>query len=75
MTYAAVKPPGSRAGYVQEALRSEILSGAMPPGTPILQDKVAERLGVSITPVREALRRLTRSRRRCRRRPTSTLAK
>ncbi|WP_433566626.1 GntR family transcriptional regulator [Nocardia sp. CA-151230] len=58
MTYATVKPPGSRAGYVQEVLRSEILSGAMPPGTPILQDKVAERLGVSITPVREALRNL-----------------
>ncbi|MFX0578708.1 GntR family transcriptional regulator [Nocardia nepalensis] len=58
LTYASVKPPGSRASYVQDVLRSEILSGAMPPGTPILQDKVAERLGVSITPVREALRNL-----------------
>ncbi|MEU6586595.1 GntR family transcriptional regulator [Nocardia sp. NPDC046763] len=57
-TYAKAKPPGSRASYVQDVLRSEILSGAMPPGTPILQDKVAERLGVSITPVREALRNL-----------------
>ncbi|MEU5761265.1 GntR family transcriptional regulator [Nocardia sp. NPDC047648] len=58
MTYASVKPPGSRATYVQDVLRAEILSGAMPSGTPILQDAVAERLGVSITPVREALRNL-----------------
>ncbi|WP_430335931.1 GntR family transcriptional regulator [Rhodococcus sp. ACT016] len=58
LTYAAVKPPGSRASYVQDVLRSEILSGALAPGTPIGQDKVAERLGVSITPVREALRNL-----------------
>ncbi|MFJ9370006.1 GntR family transcriptional regulator [Nocardia sp. NPDC101769] len=56
--YSTVKPPGSRASYVQEVMRSEILSGAMAPGTPILQDAIAERLGVSITPVREALRNL-----------------
>ncbi|MFI1912340.1 GntR family transcriptional regulator [Nocardia sp. NPDC020380] len=56
--YGTVKPPGSRASYVQDVLRSEILSGTMPPGAPILQDAIAERLGVSITPVREALRNL-----------------
>ncbi|MER7499302.1 GntR family transcriptional regulator [Nonomuraea pusilla] len=57
-TFAAVKPPLSRADYVQSVLREEILSGALPPGTPILQDEVGARLGVSVTPVREALRRL-----------------
>ncbi len=51
-------PPGSLADYVFETLRREILEGALLPGSSILQDKVADRLGVSITPVREALRKL-----------------
>lgn len=55
---ATPMPPGSRADYVHMVLRQEILDGALPPGTPILQDEIARRLGVSITPVREALRRL-----------------
>lgn len=57
-TYAAVKPPLTRTEYVQSVLRAEILSGRLSPGTPILQDEVGARLGVSITPVREALRKL-----------------
>ncbi|MFF4779236.1 GntR family transcriptional regulator [Microtetraspora fusca] len=57
-TFAAVQPPLSRADCVQSVLREEILSGALPPGTPILQDEVSNRLGVSVTPVHEALRRL-----------------
>jgi len=52
------KPPGSRADYVHAVLRQEILDGTLAPGTPILQDEIGARLGVSITPVREALRRL-----------------
>lgn len=52
------RPPASRADYVHLALRNEIASGILRPGTPLVQDEVAARLGVSITPVREALRRL-----------------
>jgi DNA-binding GntR family transcriptional regulator len=52
------RPPGSRADYVHSVLRQEILDGTLQPGTPILQDEIGARLGVSITPVREALRRL-----------------
>ncbi|MFF4779238.1 GntR family transcriptional regulator [Microtetraspora fusca] len=57
-SFASVKPPVSRAEYVQSVLKAEILSGALPPGTPILQEEISARLGVSVTPVREALRKL-----------------
>ncbi|MGX2993518.1 GntR family transcriptional regulator [Streptomyces sp. JNUCC 64] len=46
------------AGRVYEQLRSEILDGGLPPGTPLFEVEQAERLGVSRTPVREALRQL-----------------
>lgn len=39
-------------------LREEILSGALPPGKPLLLVETAERLSMSVMPVREALRRL-----------------
>ncbi len=39
-------------------LRSEILSGQLPPQTRLLQSEVAERFATSTTPVREALRQL-----------------
>ena len=55
---SGTRPPGSRAEYVYEVLRSEILNGTLPPGAPVPQDEIATRLAVSITPVREALRRL-----------------
>jgi len=41
---------------VADALRADILGGAMPPGTRIRQEEVAARLGASRVPVREALR-------------------
>ncbi|MDT0202482.1 GntR family transcriptional regulator [Nocardioides sp. AE5] len=43
---------------VAEELRRAIASGELPPGTQILQERVAEQLGVSRVPVREALKRL-----------------
>ncbi|MCM2388220.1 GntR family transcriptional regulator [Streptomyces albipurpureus] len=46
------------AGRAYAQLRSEILEGALPPGAPLLEVEQSERLGVSRTPVREALRRL-----------------
>ena len=39
---------------VAEVLRTEILDGTLPPGTQLQQEEVAQRLGVSSTPVREA---------------------
>ncbi len=43
-------------------LRSEILSGVHGPGTPMREITLAERFGVSRTPVREALSRLQQER-------------
>jgi DNA-binding GntR family transcriptional regulator len=42
--------------YVLESLRGGIVTGELRPGAPIRQDAVAERLGVSRVPVREALK-------------------
>lgn len=41
---------------VLEALRRLILSGELPPGTPIVQDALADRFSVSRVPIREALK-------------------
>jgi DNA-binding GntR family transcriptional regulator len=41
-----------------ETLRRAILDGTLEPGTPLREAEVAERVGVSRTPIREALRRL-----------------
>lgn len=43
---------------VYRQLRGELIDGTIPPGTRLLEVEVAERLAVSRTPVREALRRL-----------------
>ncbi|MEU3980666.1 GntR family transcriptional regulator [Streptomyces sp. NPDC026672] len=61
MTAAPDPGPGpSRAaatsGRIAAHLREAILSGALAPGTRIRQEEVAERLGASRLPVREALR-------------------
>jgi len=43
-----------------ERLRQEILSGALPQGTKLVESEMAARFGVSRGPVREALREITR---------------
>jgi DNA-binding GntR family transcriptional regulator len=45
-------------GMTLDALRERILHGAFPEGEPLRQDAIAEELGVSRIPVREALRQL-----------------
>lgn len=50
--------PLSKAEYVRRVLRQEIIDGKLPPGAKLKQVAIAERLGVSPTPVREALRLL-----------------
>jgi DNA-binding GntR family transcriptional regulator len=47
-------------GRVYEQLRDAICSGALPPGQKLVIDGLAREMGVSITPVREALGRLQR---------------
>lgn len=48
----------SAADYAYDRLREELLAGHLGPGTPILEGEWAHRLGLSVTPVREGLRRL-----------------
>jgi len=55
MTVAA---PRTAHSYAYEALRNKILNGELSPGTPLIQANLAKDLGVSMTPVREALRDL-----------------
>lgn len=50
-----VRPPTAQEAVLRE-LRSAIISGAIAPGTQLLQEEVAEQFGVSRVPVREALR-------------------
>jgi DNA-binding GntR family transcriptional regulator len=56
MPYAV--PPTRTAAVVQQ-LRNEIVTGDLPPGTLIKDAELAARLGVSITPVREAIAQLS----------------
>lgn len=44
--------------YVARWLREMVISGAMRPGTRIRQQEIVEALGVSATPIREAIRQL-----------------
>ncbi|RAI01905.1 GntR family transcriptional regulator [Acuticoccus sediminis] len=48
----------SRAEYVHETLRAEMRSGQLKPGSRVREAELAERLKVSRTPIREAIRRL-----------------
>lgn len=51
------RPPTAQQ-FVLEELRLAITSGELRPGSPIRQDALAERLGVSRVPLREALKTL-----------------
>jgi Transcriptional regulators len=55
---AADAPHGSRPEQVYCRLRDLIVEGAVAPGSRIVETEIATRLGVSRTPVREALQRL-----------------
>ena len=55
MPYAV---PLTRREAILRHLREEIISGALAPGTVLKDGEVAARLGVSITPVREAIAQL-----------------
>lgn len=52
------KPPGTQAEYAYEQIRLGIVTGQLRSGERILQGQWARSLEVSVTPVREALRRL-----------------
>src|SRR5437763_11507891 len=55
---AADAPHGSRPDQVYMRLRDLIVQGSLAPGSRIVETEIASRLGVSRTPVREALQRL-----------------
>ncbi len=48
----------SKSGMVVDAIREMIVTGQLPPSSPLRQRDLAEMLGVSQTPVREAIRKL-----------------
>lgn len=56
----ALTAPRTVAGQVAEHLKAEILSGRRAPGDKLRQVEIAQALGVSTTPVREALATLQR---------------
>jgi len=53
-------PPVTASGYVTTQIRDGILSGAFPLGSRLDQQVLADEMGVSTIPVREALRHLKR---------------
>lgn len=54
--------PARGASGVYDAVRAEIASGRLAPGSSLVETALAARFGVSRTPVREALRRLEQDR-------------
>jgi DNA-binding GntR family transcriptional regulator len=55
MATRAAQPPGTAAQHALEELRRAIVAGELRPGQRVGQEEIAERLGVSLAPVREAL--------------------
>ncbi len=58
MASATQLPIASVVDQVYEAMRERIVNGSLPRGARVHQEELAAELGVSRTPVREALRRL-----------------
>ena len=56
---SASAPGTPLASVVYAAISEDILGGTLPPGTPLVQEQLAERYAVSRTPVRDALTQLT----------------
>lgn len=54
----AIGRPPTKNAYAYEEIRQRILTGALEPGQAVAQSQLAVELGVSLTPMREALRRL-----------------
>jgi DNA-binding GntR family transcriptional regulator len=52
---ARTAAPGTTAQHAVEGLRRAIIAGDLSPGDRVRQEEIAERLGVSLAPVREAL--------------------
>ena len=57
----ALGPAPTRSGLIVESIKAAILSGNLRPGETLVERKIADQLGVSKTPVREALIVLERS--------------
>lgn len=51
-------PSGSKSQQAYAAVKGAIIDGAYPPGHRLVLSKIADELGVSVVPVREAIRRL-----------------
>jgi DNA-binding GntR family transcriptional regulator len=56
--FAPLGEPRTRTDLVVDAIKVAILNGSLPPGQPLSERDLAARLGVSKTPVREALKLL-----------------
>jgi DNA-binding GntR family transcriptional regulator len=54
----AMRQALTKNAYAYEEVRQRILAGTLEPGLPLAQSQLAAELGVSLTPMREALRRL-----------------
>jgi DNA-binding GntR family transcriptional regulator len=53
------RPPfASKSDYAYDEIKKRILSEELPPGGVVSQERIAAEIGVSTTPVREALKRL-----------------
>jgi DNA-binding GntR family transcriptional regulator len=56
--HKVIRRGGSLAGAAYEEIKRRIIEGSVPQGYPILESELAESLGISRTPLREALARL-----------------
>jgi DNA-binding GntR family transcriptional regulator len=54
----AMRQALTKNAYAYEEVRQRIMVGTLEPGQPLAQSQLAAELGVSLTPMREALRRL-----------------